>query len=128
MDFHVDRVRSRAEGPLRTVLPIAHVRLQPRADAAFELEAGATTIVYAMSGPHNSDRKPSPPAKSPRAVSGARPSPWAGDRGFEAVALTALPIGELVISNSPFIMTTPEDIAQAFADYQSGRFAAVRAA
>jgi redox-sensitive bicupin YhaK (pirin superfamily) len=39
-----------------------------------------------------------------------------------------MPIGEPVFSEGPFVMTTPEEIREAFADYRSGRFAATAAA
>jgi redox-sensitive bicupin YhaK (pirin superfamily) len=117
--------------PVKTVLPtlIAHVRLQPRADVAFQIQTGATTVVYAMSG--SAQLGPQPIQSGQIATSRERDSHvalGAGASHFEALVLSAMPIGEPVVSEGPFVMTTPEEIREAFADYRSGRFAATAAA
>jgi redox-sensitive bicupin YhaK (pirin superfamily) len=117
--------------PVETVLPtlIAHVRLQPRADVAFPIRTGATTIVYAMDG--SAQLGPQPIHRGQIATSRERESHvalGAGASPFEALVLSSMPIGEPVLSEGPFVMTTPEEIQQAYADYRSGRFAAAAAA
>jgi redox-sensitive bicupin YhaK (pirin superfamily) len=116
--------------PVDTVLPtlIAHVRLQPRADVAFPIRTGATTIVYAMNG--SAQLGPQPIHRGQLATSRERDSHvalGAGASHFEALVLSAMPIGEPVLSEGPFVMTTPEEIREAFDDYRSGRFAATAA-
>ena len=43
--------------------------------------------------------------------------------GSRALLLAAARIGEPVARSGPFVMNTPEEIVQAFRDYQSGRLA-----
>jgi len=46
----------------------------------------------------------------------------AGDRETEFLLLQARPIGEPVVQHGPFVMTSREEIRQAFADYQRTGF------
>jgi redox-sensitive bicupin YhaK (pirin superfamily) len=46
----------------------------------------------------------------------------AGERGAEVLLLAGRPIGEPVVQHGPFVMNTPDEIRQAFADYQRTRF------
>jgi redox-sensitive bicupin YhaK (pirin superfamily) len=48
----------------------------------------------------------------------------AGDRGTGLLFLAGKPIGEPVVQFGPFVMTTPQEIEQAIADFQSGRLVA----
>jgi redox-sensitive bicupin YhaK (pirin superfamily) len=116
-----------ARAPVQTVLPttIAHLRLEARADAAFPIDDGATTIVYAMRGSANLG--PQRLDAGHVAVSRKRRSHvalGAREAGFEALVLSAQPIGEPVVSGGPFVMTSREDLELAFEDYRTGRFAA----
>ena len=43
-----------------------------------------------------------------------------GDRGMRSLILAAKPIGEPIARNGPFVMTTAEELEQAFADYRNG--------
>jgi quercetin 2,3-dioxygenase len=45
-----------------------------------------------------------------------------GDDGARLVLIAGRPLGEPVVRYGPFVMNTRDEIAQAFADFQSGRF------
>jgi quercetin 2,3-dioxygenase len=46
----------------------------------------------------------------------------AGADGARALVVTGKPLKEPIARHGPFVMNTPQEIHQAFADYQSGRF------
>ncbi|NCF10992.1 MAG: quercetin 2,3-dioxygenase, partial [Gammaproteobacteria bacterium] len=48
----------------------------------------------------------------------------AGDAGARVLLLAARPLHEPVVHHGPFVMNTPEEIAQAIADYREGRLTA----
>lgn len=47
---------------------------------------------------------------------------WAGEMGCEMLMLQGRPIGQPVVQHGPFVMSTQEQIRQAFLDYQRTRF------
>jgi len=46
----------------------------------------------------------------------------AGNEGARAILVAGRPLGEPVARYGPFVMNTPEEIQQAFADFSAGRF------
>ncbi|GGZ25035.1 pirin family protein [Asticcacaulis endophyticus] len=46
----------------------------------------------------------------------------AGSDGARALVVTGKPLKEPIARHGPFVMNTPQEIHQAFADYQSGKF------
>lgn len=54
---------------------------------------------------------------------GSRVRVAAGEQGARLLVLAARPLREPVVQYGPFVMNTREEIEQAIADYQSGRFA-----
>ncbi|MDC7676705.1 pirin family protein [Asticcacaulis machinosus] len=46
----------------------------------------------------------------------------AGSEGARALVVTGVPLKEPIARHGPFVMNTPQEIHQAFADYQSGKF------
>jgi quercetin 2,3-dioxygenase len=53
-------------------------------------------------------------------LEGREPAP--GDRGSRAILVAGRPLKEPVAKHGPFVMSTREELIQAFEDYQSGRF------
>ncbi len=52
----------------------------------------------------------------------------AGSAPLEALLLCARPIGEPVVRYGPFVMNTADEIREAFADFQQGRFGEIKPA
>ena len=46
----------------------------------------------------------------------------AGDKTARAILVAGRPLGEPIARYGPFVMNTPEELQQAFADYSAGRF------
>ena len=46
----------------------------------------------------------------------------AGTEGARFIVLAALPLREPIVQHGPFVMNTQDEIRQAIADYQAGRF------
>ena len=52
----------------------------------------------------------------------------AGARGARLILVAGRPLGEPVVQHGPFVMSSREEIEQAFADYHAGRFVRTKAA
>lgn len=113
-------------GPGRTRTPISysHVTLDAGATVRTALPEGHNVLVYPMIGAFSID--------GTRVDEGilAVVQHTAGDelelRGeadrSEVILLTGEPIGEPVVRYGPFVMNTEDEIRQAFADFERGRF------
>ena len=44
-----------------------------------------------------------------------------GDASFRILLMAGKPLGQNVVNHGPFVMTTPEEIEEAFKDFQSGK-------
>lgn len=115
---------AKTKGPARTVTPINlwDVRLEGGRRAALTVPAGFTTLLIVQEGSVN--------VNSSQTVSSVELVEF--ERDGETVALECLndatllllsgePIGEPVVGQGPFVMTTREDIARAVEDYRNGR-------
>ena len=111
--------------PIETTAPatMLHLKLDPGASTAVAIAPGSNSIVHAIAGSAQIEGKrvdeheaaifePSPEAIALKA----------GESGFEAMVLAAVPLREPVARYGPFVMNTVDELQQAFDDYQAGRF------
>ncbi|HEX8155613.1 MAG TPA: pirin family protein [Thermoanaerobaculia bacterium] len=107
---------------------MVELRLDAGASATQELPSYDNAFVYVISGSgrFGADEKP---ARAGSAVwfergSDATPSfvRVIADEPLHAILWSGKPIGEPVAARGPFVMTSNEELYQAFVDFQSGRF------
>ena len=114
-----------AKGPARTFTPIDiwDVRLNADKPVTLDVKDGQTLQVLVLSGTVEIDGKEI--ARSAQTVILGRTG---GGVTIEAngeaklLVLSGEPIDEPVVAHGPFVMNTPEEIRQAMADYQTGKF------
>jgi quercetin 2,3-dioxygenase len=113
------------QGLAQTRIPITylHATLAPGASVEAELPADANAFVYVVTG-HARVGKRDVGAQqlAVLAQDGGGAAVTAGAKGADVLVLAGKPLQEPVWRAGPFVMATREDLLQAFADYQSGRF------
>ncbi|HVY47121.1 MAG TPA: pirin-like C-terminal cupin domain-containing protein, partial [Minicystis sp.] len=94
--------------------------------ARFELPPaakGSNRTLYAFRGASpRVDGQAVPPRSAVELVADAPAPLEAGEGGAELLLLQGRPIGERVAAYGPFVMNTPAEIEQAFADYRRTQF------
>ncbi len=116
-------------GPAATFTPVNlwDVRLPAGAEALLPVPDGHTTLVAVLAG-HATiagcDIGAGEIARLSRAGEGA---PVVTNGDVMLLVMTGEPIDEPVVGHGPFVMNSADEIRQAFADYQAGRFGAVAA-
>jgi len=126
-------VLGEARGPihgLSTDPRFYDVRLAPRAVFEAPLPPSHNAFLYAYEGEARvGDARSTLGHRSAGLLSeGDAVRIEAGDAGARVLLLAGIPIGEPIVQYGPFVMNTREEIEQAIADYQSGRFARDRVA
>jgi len=113
----------RANGPAKTFTPINiwDVQLSETGEVELKLPDGHTALIVVQSGTmrlNDTSVKAVALAELDRAGTQVRIESEAPSR---LLVLTGEPIGEPVVGQGPFVMTTREEIRQAIDDYQQGR-------
>ncbi len=98
------------------------VRLPPGAAIAQPVTAGHAAFAYVYAGAGTLGGRPLSRGLLGVLSDGDLVEARAGEDGLRFLLLAARPIREPVARYGPFVMNTREEILQAFADFQSGRF------
>jgi quercetin 2,3-dioxygenase len=100
----------------------ADLRLQPGAAHDVSIPAGHTAVIYVFDGTVSVGDAALPKGTLAVLGDGTHVRIAAGDAGAALLLIAGRPIGEPIARYGPFVMNTREEIAQAFADFQAGRF------
>jgi redox-sensitive bicupin YhaK (pirin superfamily) len=117
------------KGPGSTHTPIAmlHVTIEPGGSVSLPWDPEFNALVYALEGVGavGADHQTFHAGQLARFGAGdvidLDGPPESASMPLELLVLGGRPIGEPVVQYGPFVMNTEEEIAQAFADYQSGK-------
>ncbi|MHB8434058.1 MAG: pirin family protein [Candidatus Tyrphobacter sp.] len=111
--------------PIETVVPttMLHLRLDAGVRSTFRVAEGSNVVVHAVDGSASIDglhvnRHEAALIENTQGTVEIE----AGDSGFDALLIAGMPLGEPVSRYGPFVMNTHEEIAEAIADLQAGRF------
>ncbi|MFM5923555.1 MAG: pirin family protein [Novosphingobium sp.] len=117
------------KGPASTFTPINlwDLRLKADAEVTLPLPAGHTTMLAVLSGHVTVDGKGVGEAEIARLSLDGEGAVIKADGDAIVLVLTGEPIDEPVVGYGPFVMNSEDEIRQAFADFNSGRFGAVAA-
>ena len=117
------------KGPVETRTPITYVdvRLAPGDELTQATPASHTAMAYIYhgSGMFGPERKVAGEGQLVLFDSGDDATMRAGEKGLRFLFLAGEPLKIPVVSHGPFVMTTMEEIEQAFEDYHSGKLGAI---
>lgn len=122
-------------GVTHTPITVAHLTLEPGARVDLPWDPAYSALVYALAGQGTVGGEARPIREGRLAVFGAGDAlRLTADRAqesrsakLELFVLGGRPIREPVVQYGPFVMNTPEEVRQAFEDYQAGRLGVVPA-
>ncbi|MAI90379.1 pirin family protein [Ponticaulis sp.] len=112
------------KGPASTFSPmnIWDVKIPEAGDVSLDLPEGHNAMVVVLSGYVETDGKRISAARIGRfSVEGSGVNLKAA-KDTRLLVLTGEPLGDPVVGHGPFVMTSVDEIRQAFVDFQSGRF------
>lgn len=119
-------------GPGTTYTPITvvHVTVSPGARLELPWQAEFNSLAYVLAGNGTVGSAAQPIHQGQLAVYGAgdaitlaaQQSQSTAAPNLEVLLLGGRPIREPVVQSGPFVMNTREEVLQAYADYQAGRF------
>ena len=100
----------------------ADLRFGPGAAHAGAVPAGHTAVIYVFEGKASAGETALPKGTLAVLGDGTHVQVAAGEAGAALLLIAGRPLGEPIARYGPFVMNTREEIAQAFADFQAGRF------
>ena len=109
----------------RTPILYQHFRMQPGATLVHPVPLGFRVFAYTIDGSGTYGRDAKPVGAHQMVVfdnDGDAITVTAGDEPLQFLLIGGMPLGEPVVRYGPFVMNTEDEIRQAVADYQSGRF------
>ncbi|MBA2238796.1 MAG: pirin family protein [Lysobacter sp.] len=116
-------------GPIRqsaTEPVYLDIALSPEASWEYALPEGHNAFAYAFEGGgelgHGDQARPLAAQELAVLAGGRALRVRAGDAGLRLILVAGKPLAEPVVRRGPFVMNTREELMQAFADYQQGRF------
>ena len=110
-------------GPAQTFSPINlwDMRLRAGERAAFAPPHGHTAVLFVLSGAITLDQIPLGAAELVVLDPHGEGIEFTAREDSKILFLGGEPLGEPIVGRGPFVMNTPEEIAQAFADFKAGR-------
>ncbi len=116
-------------GPARTFTAVNlwDVRLNAGAQEILPLPEGHTSMIAVLSGSIRIDGKTVAEAEIARLSVDHEGATVTADTDAVLLVMTGEPINEPVFGHGPFVMNNEAEIRQAFADFHSGSFGAMRA-
>ncbi|MEM9965536.1 MAG: pirin family protein [Asticcacaulis sp.] len=101
---------------------IADVTLEQDADIAIPVPADHAGFIYVHDGAVNVGDKVIERGQAAVLTQGDQLPLIAGLDGAKVLVVLGKPLGEPIARHGPFVMNTPEEIYQAFADFRAGKF------
>ena len=113
--------------PMPTPVFVAHVALAPGGSLTLPAPAGWTAAVCVVAGELDGAAEPLGPGATVVYADDGDAVELASVGGGEVLVMMGEPIGEPVVMGGGFVMTSDDDIEQAFADYRAGRMGTLAA-
>ncbi|WP_140986269.1 pirin family protein [Asticcacaulis tiandongensis] len=101
---------------------IADVTLEQDADIAIPVPADHAGFIYVHDGAVNIGQVVVERGQAAVLTNGDQLPLIAGLDGAKVLVVLGKPLGEPIARHGPFVMNTPEEIYQAFADFRAGKF------